>query len=378
MLKKLGISFLTAALFLSLCFGAHALSAKGCALVEADTGRLIKGQNVHARLPMASTTKIMTGLLACESGKLDTEFTVPAEAIIVEGSSMGLVAGERLTLREITYGLLLVSGNDAANVIAYLMCGSIPKFVELMNARAAELGLSETHFDTPSGLDGKSHYTTALDLARLGAAAMKNKDFQEIASTYVKRVPYNGIRDGRLLRNHNELLKTYDGAVGIKTGYTKKSGRCLVTCAERNGVRLVAATLNGWDDWGDHRTLLDYGFNTLKRLPLKAPEGELYVSVSGGTSETLRCFVPETAEAALSAEELKRVQTLIELPESISAPVDANQKVGGVTYLLDGSVLAKCDIVTADAVPCAEKRGFFKNILRFFICDDHLKSKKTP
>ncbi len=366
MLKKLSVSFLLAVLFISISFGAYALSAKSCALVEADTGRLVKGYNVHARLPMASTTKIMTGLLACESGKLDTEFEVPAEAIIVEGSSMGLVAGERLTMREITYGLLLESGNDAANVIAHLLCGSIPRFVELMNARASELGLSDTHFDTPSGLDGKSHYTTALDLARLGAAAMKNKDFQEIASTYVKRIRYNGIKDGRLLRNHNELLKTYDGAIGIKTGYTKKSGRCLVTCAERNGVRLVAATLNGWDDWGDHRALLDYGFDKLKLLPLKAPEYELYLKVSGGISEKVLCSVPKTAEAVLSAEELRRVESRVEMPEGISAPVGINQKVGDVVYFLDGREIARCDIVASDAVACAEKRSFLKGILRFF------------
>jgi D-alanyl-D-alanine carboxypeptidase len=184
---------------------------------------------------MASTTKIMTGLLACESGRLDETFTVPAEALKVEGSSMGLVAGEKLTLRELTYGLLLESGNDAAGAIACLMDGSIPAFAERMNRRAGELSLTGTHFANPSGLDDAAHYTTALDLARLGAVAMKNAEFSAIVSTYTARVPYNGIQSGRLLCNHNELLNLYEGTIGIKTGYTRRSGRCLVSCAVRNG-----------------------------------------------------------------------------------------------------------------------------------------------
>lgn len=366
MIKKISVSVLVLIAVMMSAPDANALSARGFALVEAETGRLINGQNTGVRLPMASTTKIMTGLLACESGKLDTFFTVPEAAILVEGSSIGLVANEKLTLRDLTYGLLLESGNDAANVIAYLLGGSIQGFAEMMNKRATELGLTNTHFDNPSGLDGKTHYTTALDLARLGAVAMKNKDFSEMASTYTKRIPYNGIKDGRLLKNHNELLKTYDGTIGIKTGYTKKSGRCLVTCAERNGVRLVVATLNGWDDWGDHRTLLDYGFTNLKRLPLEMPKQELYVGVTGGTAEKVKCAACDDASAVLKSDELQRVKSRVEIPESIGAPVEKEQKMGEVIFTLDGAEVARVNIVAIDPVAVVEKKGFFRNLIDFF------------
>lgn len=343
-----------------------ALSAKSSALVEAGTGRLIKGQNCSARMPMASTTKIMTGLLACESGRLDTSFAVPEAALRVEGSSAGLIAGETLTLREITYALLLESGNDAANVVAFLLGGSLQGFTEMMNKRAAELGLMNTHFDTPSGLDGKTHYTTALDLARLGAFAMKNEDFKEITSTYVKRIPYNGIKDGRCLQNHNDLLKTYDGTIGIKTGYTKKSGRCLVTCAERNGVRLVVATLNGWDDWGDHITLMDLGFKCLQLRELEAPEDLISLRVEGGVSNAAVCSVVPGAAAALTSEELLRVTSRRELSESIKAPVEKGRKVGEIVFSLDGAELARADIVTDEEVALDERKDFFNKLLDFF------------
>jgi D-alanyl-D-alanine carboxypeptidase len=357
---------LTFTLLFSLSLNSIALSARGSALVEASTGRLIKGQNVNSKMPMASTTKIMTGLIACESGKLDTEFSVPEAAIRVEGSSIGLVAGEKLTLREITYGLLLESGNDAANVIAFLLGGSLQGFAEIMNKRAEALGLTNTHFENPSGLDGKAHYTTALDLARLGAAAMKNKDFAEMASTYVKKIPYNGIKDGRYLKNHNALLKTYDGTIGIKTGYTKKSGRCLVTCAERGGVRLVAATLNGWDDWGDHITLLDIGFQSLKMRDLEIPEGEIYVRVTGGSASKVKCAVCPGAYAALRSDEIERVNSRLEIVDSIKAPVENEQKIGEVIFSLDGAEIARANILTAESVALAEKKSFLKDLLKFF------------
>ena len=215
-------------ILLTLCAGARAgaVSAKAYALVEAETGRLITGANVSERLPMASTTKIMTGLLACESGRLDEEFVVPEEPLRVEGSSMGLVPGERITLRDLVYGLMLESGNDAANTIAYLLEGSIEAFAEKMNEKAENLGLENTHFDNPSGLDGPTHYTTALDLARLGAHAMQNEDFADIVSTWEKRVPYNGIQNGRRLVNHNALLAVR-GDPRHQNGLYEESGRRL-------------------------------------------------------------------------------------------------------------------------------------------------------
>ncbi|HHT17288.1 MAG TPA: D-alanyl-D-alanine carboxypeptidase [Papillibacter sp.] len=340
-------------ILLTLCAGARAgaVSAKAYALVEAETGRLITGANVSERLPMASTTKIMTGLLACESGRLDEEFVVPEEPLRVEGSSMGLVPGERITLRDLVYGLMLESGNDAANTIAYLLEGSIEAFAEKMNEKAENLGLENTHFDNPSGLDGPTHYTTALDLARLGAHAMQNEDFADIVSTWEKRVPYNGIQNGRRLVNHNALLKQYEGTLGIKTGFTKKSGRCLVSCAKRNGVTLVVATLKGPDDWNDHRSLLDYGFSVLRRTRLLRAKPDIQASIVGGVKDTIRCsFDEENLEASLSDKELPQVKTHILLRPFYYAAISKGQKLGEIVFTLDDVVLVSRPIYAAEPV----------------------------
>ncbi|MDR3552064.1 MAG: D-alanyl-D-alanine carboxypeptidase, partial [Clostridia bacterium] len=274
--------------------------AKGAALVEMTSGRLLYGKNESLRLPMASTTKIMTGLLACESGRLGETVTVPAAALRVEGSSMGLQENERITLRDLTYGLMLESGNDAANAIAIALAGSTSAFAAKMNLRAESLGLSGTHFVTPSGLDAADHYTTALDLARLGAYAMQNADFAAIVSTQKIRVTYDGKSNGRLLVNHNRMLSLYDGAVGIKTGFTKKCGRCLVTCAKKDGVCLVVCTLNDSDDWDDHKKLLDYGFSLLKSEKLlQSVAPKVTANVVGGTADTVALQYNTQVTAAL-------------------------------------------------------------------------------
>lgn len=349
-MAKRFISFL---ILLALCAGARAgaISAKAYALIEAETGRLIMGANVNERLPMASTTKIMTGLLACESGRLDEEFVVPEEPLRVEGSSMGLVPGEVITLRNLVYGLMLESGNDAANTIAFLLEGSLEAFAEKMNERAGELGLKNTHFDNPSGLDGPTHYTTALDLARLGAHAMKNADFADIVSTWEKLVPYNGIPNGRKLVNHNALLRQYEGTVGIKTGFTKKSGRCLVSCAKRGGVTLVAATLCGPDDWNDHAALLDYGFSVLRRVKLLRAKPDIQVRIVGGVKDSIRCtFDAENLEASLAERELPRVEKHLLLRPFYYAAVSEGDRLGEIVFTLDGVVLASRPIYAAESV----------------------------
>lgn len=231
-------------------------SAKAAILINGDTGEVIYEQNADTRLPMASTTKIMTALMLCEYGRFDREITVTAEMLRVEGSSMGLLPGDRVDLRDLLYGMLLASGNDAANVTAYVLGGNIDKFVRMMNQRAQELGLVNTHFETPSGLDGDEHYTTARDLARLAMFAMKNEEFRTAASSKTATLEYGNPPYRRTLSNHNKLLKIFDGAVGVKTGFTKKSGRCLVSAAQRDGKFVIAVTLNDPNDWEDHKELL--------------------------------------------------------------------------------------------------------------------------
>jgi D-alanyl-D-alanine carboxypeptidase len=235
-----------------------------------------------------------------------------------------------------------------------------------MNRRAEELGLGNTRFENPSGLDGAAHYTTALDLAMLGAYAMKNRDFAEIVSTYKTRITYKGVKNGRLLVNHNEMLRTYDGAIGIKTGYTRRSGRCLVTCAERDGVILVAATSNGRDDWNDHRSLLDYGFGQLKRYNLFSTCPEITANVVGGMSETVRCDYGRDVTAVLKSDEHSRVKMRIEMKKFYYAPVSEGQAMGKIVFTLDDQVLAETGITAAESAGASEKKGLLRGIVRYF------------
>lgn len=364
--KKL-TAFLAVFLIFSAAFCARAVSAKAYALVDQASGRLIAGQDVDEELPMASTTKIMTALLAVESGKLDQTITVPAEAINVEGSSMGLRPDETITLRDVVYGLMLSSGNDAANTIAFVLGGSIEGFASRMNSRAQQLGLYHTHFMNPSGLDAQGHYTTALDLARLGADAMENPDFRQIVGTKKISVTYDGIRNGRTLTNHNRLLGTLDGVIGIKTGHTRKSGRCLVTCATRNGVTLVLSTLSDPDDWDDHTALLDQGFASLTSQALTVGRPVVSANVVGGTRNSVSVVCDPDVTAALRGGEAARVTEEVDMPRFVYAPVAKGQTLGEVVFRVDGEKVASAEITATGDVPYKQKPpGFLTLAVRFF------------
>ena len=233
------------------------VSAKSAALLDGTTGECLCAKNGDQRALIASTTKIMTGLLVCEAGDLDRTVTVPDTAAGIEGSSMYLKSGETLTRRELLYGMMLHSGNDAALTLAISVSGSEAAFVRQMNRRARALGLMQTHFANPHGLDSGENYSTALDLARLAQAALQNEQFRTVVSTKTIACA------GRTLTNHNKLLWRYDGCIGVKTGYTRHAGRILVSAAERGESQLIAVTLADPDDWRDHAALLDYGFAVL-------------------------------------------------------------------------------------------------------------------
>lgn len=223
--------------------------------MDADTGAVLYDHAAEQRSLIASTTKIMTAVVVLEHCDPDAVFQIPREAVGIEGSSIYLKEGERLTVRELLYGLMLSSGNDAAVALALACSDSVLEFVDLMNLKADQLCLENTHFENPNGLDGENHYSTAADLGRLTAYALKNDDFLQIVST-------KSIRIGeRCLQNHNKLLWSLDGALGVKTGYTKAAGRILVSAAERSGRRLIAVTINDGSDWQDHKSLYEYGFS---------------------------------------------------------------------------------------------------------------------
>ncbi len=279
MLKK--ISVLTASFVMLMAFSASdyayaaekpEISAKAAVLISADTGEIVYSLNSSEKLPMASTTKIMTTLLCLESGDLYEEFTVDSDAIKVEGSSMGLKEGDIVTKYALCCGMLLPSGNDAANAAAVKIAGSIEEFADMMNSRAEEIGLAETHFVTPSGLEGVGHGSSAYDMALLAREAMKNELFREICSSETIKLSFGNPPYDRWLKNTNKLLSMYDGVCGVKTGFTDEAGRCLVSACERDGKRLICVTLNDRNDWNDHMAMYDYGFQTVSAVEPELPE----------------------------------------------------------------------------------------------------------
>jgi len=260
------------------------VSAKAAVLLDAASGRVLYAKEPHARLPMASLTKIMTAIVALESSSdLDEVVTVSPNAEGVEGSSIYLRAGDKIPLRDLLYGLMLRSGNDAATAIAEHVGGSVEGFSFLMNEKASWLGLSDTHFVNPHGLDAEGHYASAYDLAVLSRYATENPTFREIVGTrlYRPRVTPSGHGDSEAVwTNKNKLLVTYEGADGIKTAYTDRAGRGLAASAVRDGRRLIAVVLNAPDDWNDVKKLFDYGFTHFPLTPV-VRKGEVFTGVRG-------------------------------------------------------------------------------------------------
>ncbi len=237
------------------------VSAKSAILIDANTLEVLYAKNEYEKRGIASTTKILTSLIALEYGAPQKEIVASKEAVTVEGTSIGLKAGDKITIKALVYGMLLESGNDAANVTAYGISGSITEFSELMNSYAEKLGMKDSCFANPSGLTDKNHYSTAYDMALLTSVAIKNPVFKKICSTESAVIDFGTPEISRTLSNHNRLLRECEGVFGVKTGYTKASGRCLVTACERNGITLIAVTLNAYDDWNDHKKLYDFGFS---------------------------------------------------------------------------------------------------------------------
>lgn len=274
-MKKVRLIFCIVFLFMLFSVASYAESAY--VLMESSTGTVLESMNEDVRLPMASLTKVMTALVVINNADLDEEIVIDDRSAGIEGSSMYLKVGQKITLRDLLYGLMLVSGNDAATALAYHVGGSIDGFASLMNETAAELGLKDTYFLNPSGLYEEGHYTTARDFAKLTAVALENETFAEIVSTQTYTVGTT------VLTNHNRLLRELDGCIGVKTGYTKVCGRCLASACERDGVRLICVTLNYSDDWNKHKALYEQNFPRCK-LQLLVDEKEVYraLGVAGG------------------------------------------------------------------------------------------------
>ena len=333
-------------------------SASSAILMDVDSGRVLYEQNADAKMLIASTTKIMTALVALEQGELDEIVTVSREAAWTEGSSMYLKEGEELTLETLLYGLLLCSGNDAAVAIAEHIAGSEAGFARLMNEKAEELGMTGSSFANPNGLDDELHYSTARDMARLACAAVENETLVRIAST--KSVTIGG----RTMSNHNKLLNLVEGCIGLKTGYTQAAGRTLVSCAERAGQRLVAVTLQDGNDWADHEALLEYGFSAYPACRAAVPGQILDTApVLGGAADT----VPLAAAAGFAwpLAEGETLETELALTGPLTAPVTAGTAAGEAVFSVNGKEVGRVALVCgADVPPAVEsamallRRGF--------------------
>lgn len=346
------------------------VSAQAAILIDGTFGITLWAQNADVRLPMASTTKIMTALTALRHASADERISVSPDAVGVEGSSIYLTAGEELSLGDLLYALLLQSANDAAAAIAVHIGGSIAGFAELMNAEAERLGLQDTHFVNPHGLDDPEHYTTARELAIVTQTALQVPLIRQIVGTVKKTIPLNGQADARLLVNHNRLLRTYDSAIGVKTGYTKKCGRCLVSAAERNGIYLIAVTLNAPDDWRDHAAMLDYGFAQYSSQTLcRTGDGAGALPVTGGVTEHIDLRYADTLNIALPQGHAP-ISVTVEAPHFLYAPLLPDQAVGTAVFSCDlnGDGVQECigriPLITAGAVEqkTPQKRSLWQRL----------------
>ena len=322
-------------------------SAKAACVMELTTGRVLFEVNSRDRLPMASTTKVMTALLAIERGDLTAQVTCSENAYGISGTSIYLAQGETLTLEEMLLGLMLASGNDAAVAISEHIGGTTAQFVAMMNARAREIGAINTHFANPHGLPDDNHYTTAYDLALIAREAMGNPVFRELVATERASIPWAGRDYDRQLRNKNRLLSSYPGATGVKTGYTSRAGRCLVFGASRDGMELVGVVL-GCADWFDEaERLLDGCFATYAMTRVLGPmESAGTIAVTGGKKAQISMCLMDTLSAPLA--EGESAQIVLDVPQSLAAPVYPGMNLGTAHLVVGGREYGSCEVVASE------------------------------
>lgn len=339
------------------------VSARSAVLIISDNGEVIYSKDKDIRLGMASTTKIMTAITVIEHSGLDTEVAVPKQACGVEGSSAYLYEGEKLTIRDLLYALMLQSANDAAVALALTVGGSIEDFCTLMNNKAAELGLKNTHFTNPHGLDDEEHYSSAYDLALIMAYAMKNESFREITSTY----KYTSGQ--RLFVNHNRLLLNCEGCIGGKTGYTKQCGRCLVSVTERNGLELIAVTLDAPNDWNDHKALYDYGYSRYEKIS-PVTDGQYFYSVDIINSDTESLYAEaEPISFICEKGSYSNLKVVCELDRFYYAPVEYGEVLGYLVFFSDGIEVARSEIRARKSVKEIKYKKWWQKLLSLFIKD---------
>lgn len=315
---------------------ALSLSAKSSILMDISTNTVLYENNAHKTLSMASTTKIMTAICAIENSDLKKEVNVKNQAVGIEGSSMYLKYNEKILMEDLLYGLMLSSGNDAAVAIALDVSGSIDAFCDLMNATAQKIGAKNTHFKNPNGLDNKDHYTTAYDLALIASYAMKNEKFSNIASTLKKKIEKTNVSPERYLRNHNKMLVLYEGSTGVKTGFTKKSGRCLVSSAKKDNLHVVAVTLSAPDDWNDHKQMLDFAFSNYKSVKLIEKGSYIQgISIKNADTPFIKCVAKDDIFITLKKDDEITYNMDTKINQNLNLPVLFGDEMGDLTFFVN-------------------------------------------
>ena len=339
-------------------------SARSAALYEPETKNFIYEKNIDERLPMASTTKIMTALLTLENCSLDELCQVDDNAVGIEGSSAYLKAGEVLTVEQLLYALLLQSANDAAVALSIYISQSVDEFAKVMNDRANQIGATSTCFANPHGLDDIEHFTTARDLALIAAEALQNEDFVRIVST--KNKSFSTENGERTYINHNKLLKLYEGCIGIKTGFTKKSGRCLVGASDKDGLRFVTVTLDAPDDWKDHEKMFDLGYDTLQKINF-AYEGEhIYkIPVIGGAENDVLVSNLCSSQIILPKSNYQ-VDQYIKLVRFAVAPIYEGEILGEIIYTVDGEKMGCTFLTAVKTVEKTQSNRLWNKLLSLF------------
>lgn len=354
-IARMAAALLAAVLFFTT--DVKAISAQRAIVMDAQTGRVLYEKCADERGLIASTTKIMTALVVCEQCNVLDRMSIPKEAVGIEGSSMYLREGEVLTIQELLYGLMLHSGNDAAVALAIYCGGTVEGFVELMNDKAHRLGLSDTHFENPNGLDSPGHYSTARDLAVLTAYAMNNPIFAKTVSAKTMKV------GGRSLRNHNKLLWQLEGADGVKTGFTRAAGRILVSSAVRQDRRLIAVTMNAPDDWRDHAAMLEEGFSQFSiRQIVRKGDCLGHVEVEGGEKRTVNLLAAEDFSYALTAQEEPRI--VIAGHDFVYAPVARGQDAGYAHICIGDKSVYKIPLIYEETIEQKKEpeKGFWEKL----------------
>lgn len=340
------------------------VNAISAVIVDGDTGRILWGKNENKPMAMASTTKIMTALVALENSDIKKETTVSKNATLASPVKMHLSVGEKMTIEQLLYAMMLQSYNDSAVAVAEAVGGSVEKFCTMMNEKAKEIGCSDTVFETPNGLDKGNHHSTAEDMSKIGVYALKNQNLMKIMNT--RDYTFKSSKTTYSFVNKDRLLSEYEGAIGMKTGFTGKAGHCFVGAANRGDVTLVSVVLaSGWGTagksrkWIDTKALLNYGFNNYKKYSIINCSEKMNISIDKAEKEIAELKYKDSVDLLLSENEKANLKIENELPQNITAPINYGDSVGIGKIYTGNTLLKTVKIISAENI---EKIGVEYNI----------------